>query len=198
MRSHTLSLASMSLAAALLLAGCSTGTDGGMAGMDHRTASTSPTPSASFDANSADQLFVQMMIRHHQQAIEMADMILDKDGVDSRVSDLAEQIKDAQGPEIDTMQGWLGDWGVDSGHAHSMGDDGMMSQDDMTALKNATGTDAARLFLEGMIGHHEGAISMAMTELAGGQNSDVTGLAQQVIDGQSAEITTMNEILGSL
>ena len=79
-----------------------------------------------------------------------------------------------------------------------MGDDGMMDETAMTALDNATGDEAARLFLEGMIVHHEGAIDMAETELEKGQNPYALELAQQVIDGQSAEITTMNEILDTL
>jgi uncharacterized protein (DUF305 family) len=51
------------------------------------------------------------MIPHHQQAVEMSDMVLAKQGIDPRVTELAKQIKAAQGPEIDTMQGWLKQWG---------------------------------------------------------------------------------------
>ena len=200
MRTRTITLASTALATALLLAGCSTGSapDDGMSGMDHGSSSTEAPSSAEGQANAADEMFVQMMIPHHEQAVEMADMILAKTDMDPRVTELAQQIKDAQGPEIETMNGWLKSWGVEAGSAHDMGDDGMMGEDDMSALETATGDEAARLFLEGMIVHHEGAITMAETELEGGQNPEVTGLAQQVIDGQSAEITTMNEILASL
>ena len=134
----------------------------------------------------------------------MADLILGKDGIDERVVTLAQQIKDAQGPEIDTMQGWLQEWGLPSPDP-SMGGmdgmdhgDGMMSEEDMAALESATGVEATRLFLQGMIEHHNGAIKMAETELSNGQNPDALELAQQVIDGQSAEVTTMQEILDSL
>ena len=198
MRIRTLPLATVALTATLLLAGCSASTDDGMPGMDHGTTSDSPSSSAAPDANAADEMFVQMMIPHHEQAIEMSDLILGKDGIDARVIELAQQIKDAQGPEIDTMTGWLKDWGVASGTAHHMADDGMMSAEDMAVLDAATGTESARLFLDGMIAHHEGAISMAEAEIANGQNPDVTGLAQRVIDGQGAEITTMKNILDSL
>ncbi|WP_234714477.1 DUF305 domain-containing protein, partial [Mycobacterium tuberculosis] len=58
-------------------------------------------------------MFVTMMIPHHEQAIEMSDILLAKDGADPRVVELAEQIKAAQGPEIDKMLGWLEDWGVE-------------------------------------------------------------------------------------
>ena len=75
---------------------------------------------------------------------------------------------------------------------------GMMSEDDMQSLKQATGTDAARLFLQQMIEHHRGAIDMAQDEVDDGQNSDAVSLAQKIIDTQTAEITTMEEILATL
>ncbi|MFT4124435.1 MAG: DUF305 domain-containing protein [Microbacteriaceae bacterium] len=205
MRFRTTAVASGLLAPALLLAGCTSGDD--MSGMDHGSGtSSSPASSPSTstsDANAADRMFVTMMIPHHQQAIEMADLILSKDGIDERVTALAQQIDDAQGPEIDTMTGWLEDWGTpydDSSPDQDMGDtdDGMMSDEDMAALEAATGADAARLFLTGMIAHHQGAVAMAQDEVDNGQSAEVVALAQQVIDGQTAEIATMQEILASL
>ena len=74
----------------------------------------------------------------------------------------------------------------------------MMSQADMDALKNANGAEAARLFLTGMIAHHQGAITMAKDELANGQNPEAKQLAQDIIDAQQAEITTMNQLLEQL
>jgi len=64
------------------------------------------------DHNAADVKFVHHMIPHHQQAIEMSDMILAKTGIDPQVSELATQIKAAQGPEIKQLQGWLTQWGM--------------------------------------------------------------------------------------
>jgi uncharacterized protein (DUF305 family) len=151
-------------------------------------------------------MFVTMMIPHHQQAIDMADILLAKDGADPRVIELAEQIKAAQGPEIDKMLGWLEDWGVDYNpdsmggmdHGSMGGDDSMMSEEDMTLLENADAAEASRLFLKQMIVHHEGAVDMAQTALDDAQNPDVLDLAQQVIDDQTAEITEMQELLGQL
>ncbi len=204
MRIRTLALASAALTTALVLAGCTPAGDdsdaGSMPGIDQSATPMMPTESAA-DVNMTDQMFVQMMIPHHEQAIEMADSILDKDGVDQRVVDLAQQIKDAQGPEIETMNNWLDDWGVEAtaGQMDGMNmGDGMMSDDDMASLESATGNEAARLFLEQMIVHHQGAITMAQSEVNNGQNPDVMDLAQQVIDGQTAEITTMQELLGQL
>ncbi|MGV9194395.1 DUF305 domain-containing protein [Microbacterium sp. MC2] len=208
MRFRILALSTGALAAALVLAGCAP-TDGSMPGMDHGTGgmtSSTPAPSGQASFNSADEMFVTMMIPHHEQAIEMADQILAKDGIDERVVTLAEQIKAAQGPEIQTMKGWLEDWRIpyddsmsDMGGMDGMDHgDGMMSDDDMAALDAATGVEATRLFLEGMIGHHQGAVTMAQMVLNNGENPDVSALAQQIIDGQTAEITTMQDILATL
>ena len=104
-------LVAVPLAAALFLAGCADN-GGSMPGMDHGGSDSSPSDSAA-DFNAADEMFATMMIPHHEQAVEMSDMILAKSDVDPRVLELAQQIKDAQQPEIDTMEGWLEDWGVD-------------------------------------------------------------------------------------
>ena len=208
MRFRILALSTGALAAALVLAGCAP-TDGSMPGMDHGPGgmtSSTPAPSEQASFNSADEMFVTMMIPHHEQAIEMADQILAKDGIDERVVTLAEQIKAAQGPEIQTMKGWLEDWGIP--YYDSMSDmggmggmdhgDGMMSENDMTALEDASGPEASRLFLEQMIVHHQGAIEMAEMALDAAQNPDVTALATQVIEDQTAEITTMRDLLATL
>lgn len=203
MRFRTLSLTATALAAALVLAGCSQNSDmsGNMPGMDHSSSSAAPSAAAG-EVNGTDQMFVMMMIPHHQQAIEMSDLVLAKEGVDPRVADLAQRIKDAQGPEIETMKGWLQDWGMpwDDSMVDSMAgmDSGMMSADDMAALETADGATASRLFLEQMILHHEGAIEMAQNEIDGGADADVIALAQAVVDGQTAEITEMKDILATL
>lgn len=138
-----------------------------------------------------------MMIPHHEQAIEMSDIVLANDGLDPQIAELAEQIKNAQGPEIERMLGWLDDWGVQydadtmAGMDHGAMD-GMMSAEDLTAADAAA---AGGLFLEQMIMHHEGAVDMARAALKDGQNPEVLTLAQQVIDDQSAEIAVMQELL---
>ncbi len=146
-------------------------------------------------------MFATMMIPHHEQAVEMSDMLLAKAGVDERVRELAQQIKDAQQPEIDLMHSWLDEWGVvapttgggDMGHG-----DGMMSDDDMGALEDADGAEASRLFLEQMIVHHEGAIEMAQAEVTAGSDPRAVELARAIIDSQTAEIQTMRDLAGQL
>ncbi|WP_394279606.1 DUF305 domain-containing protein [Microbacterium sp.] len=205
MKIRTAATAALALTTALILAGCSdTGNaGGGMSGMDHGGSSSSaaPTADASANANDADIMFATMMIPHHQQAIEMSDVLLSKDDIDPRVVDLADGIKAAQQPEIDTLNGWLQEWGADTSGTDMDGMDhggGMMSEEDMQALDAATGTEAAKLFLEQMIEHHNGAIEMAQEEVNNGQNPNATALAQKIVDDQTAEIAAMEDILAGL
>ena len=162
-------------------------------GSSPSTSSSSETSSA----NNADITFAMQMVAHHEQAVEMAQMVLDKDGVDPRVTQLAQNIKDAQGPEIDTMNGWLESWGA-SGSMDGMDMGGTMSDADMAALKAASGSEANKLFLEQMTVHHEGAIDMAKSELQDGQNADALALAQKIVDDQTAEIARMKDLLATL
>lgn len=73
-----------------------------------------------------------------------------------------------------------------------------MSAEDMAALRDAQGVDAAKLFLNQMIEHHKGAITMAQTEVEDGQNAQAKAMAQNIITTQQQEITTMEQILSTL
>lgn len=197
MKNRAAATAAITLAALLALAGCaSTTSSGGMDNMPGMGSSASASPAA--DVNMADMQFTMMMIPHHEQAVEMADMILAKDGIDERVVTLAEDIKAAQGPEIELMESWLDDWGTPMGDMDGMDHGGMMSDTDMQALEDATGAEASRLFLEQMIVHHEGAIEMAQTEVDAGQNPDAVAMARTIAETQQQEITTMENLLASL
>ena len=146
----------------------------------------------------ADVAFVQQMLPHHEQAVEMADMA-ERADASADVKALAAQIKAAQGPEIATMKAWLDDWDVSADHGgHDMGamGDGMMSDADMTELGTLSGTDFDRTWLTMMIQHHEGAVAMARTELADGEDADAKELARRIITAQQSEITTMRGLLG--
>ncbi|MBW9111547.1 DUF305 domain-containing protein [Microbacterium trichothecenolyticum] len=203
MKIRTAATAALALATVLTLAGCASsgGSDSGsMPGMDHgSTRMPSASSSASADFNGADVMFAAMMIPHHEQAVEMADVILAKEGIDEQVVTLAEDIKAAQQPEIDQMEGWLEEWGTGMPDMDDMGHGGgMMGDDDMTALQGATATEASRLFLEQMITHHEGAIEMAQDEINNGQNADAIEMAQNIVDSQTAEIAIMQDLLTQL
>jgi len=175
----------------------------GMSGMSSSTTIAIP---ANANYNATDIGFAQGMIPHHAQAIEMADLAL-TNTKNSDVLALANKIKAAQSPEIVKLSGWLRDWGqtVPSTASGSMDHDmsgmggmmmdGMMSQADMDRLETSTGTEFDRLWIELMIQHHEGAVKMSKTEVAGGKNPDAIALAQAIISSQQAEITTMESLL---
>jgi uncharacterized protein (DUF305 family) len=182
----------IALAGALVLTGCS--------GSEEPPQDTANVVGEQAEHNDADVMFAQMMIPHHEQAIEMADVVLAKPDVDPEIINLAEQVKAAQAPEIEELGQWLESWGAErtaehSGHA---GMDGMMSQEDMQALSDAAGPEANRLFLEQMIAHHQGAVEMAQTEIESGQHTDAIARAQTIVDTQDAEIATMEDLLASM
>ena len=206
--------------AAVLTAGCS-GSSTAPAGGPPASApvsSQSAVAPISPEHNEADMMFAQGMIPHHQQAVEMSDMLLAKLGIDPKVVTLANQIKAAQGPEIEKMQGWLTDWGVSTtsspgmssmpgmptmsgmpGHDMSgMGGGGMMSAQDMAALQDAQGAEASRLFLTQMIEHHKGAITMAKTEVDSGEFPAATEMARSIITSQQQEIDSMTAMLAAM
>jgi len=145
----------------------------------------------------SDAMFLQMMIPHHEQAVVMSDLALST-SKDAEVLKLAKQIKDAQAPEIIKMQGWLADAGLTEDPGHSMGDGmgGMLSDSDLSALKGSTGKAFDKLFLAGMIAHHEGAINMVMM-IENSQDSDVKRLGQDIVKSQTAEVELMKKILKS-
>lgn len=192
MTCKTLAVAALIIAAPLALAGCGGEDD---------------TPAGSTGQfNDADVTFATEMIPHHQQAVEMAELAADR-AQSPEVRQLAEDIEAAQGPEIETMTQWLEDWGQeapsasmdhgDMGHGDSDGMPGMMDETEMTTLEEADGATYDQMFLQMMIEHHEGAIEMARTEQANGENPDAVALAEQIETDQKSEIAKMDELLGS-
>ena len=197
MKNRATATAAITLTAALALAGCAGTTNhGGMDDMPGMGSSATASPAG--DVNNADMQFTMMMIPHHEQAVEMADMVLAKADIDERVVTLAEEIKAAQAPEIELMESWLDDWGMSMDDMDGMDHGGMMSDTDMQSLEDAVGVEASRLFLEQMIVHHRGAIEMAQDEIDTGRNPDVIALAESIIASQSTEIDTMEDILATL
>ncbi len=155
--------------------------------------------------NDADVEFAQMMIVHHEGALEMAELALDR-ATTEEVRALAQRIYDAQDPEIQQMSGWLEAWGEDlpddadmGGMDHGGMDMEGMSQDEaMTSLGELEGVDFDRSFLDLMTSHHRGAIEMAEEQLEDGANPEALDLARAIIDAQTAEIDEMKELLGTL
>jgi uncharacterized protein (DUF305 family) len=177
----------------------SPGMSGSMPGMDHSGSSASAAPSATrSDFNDADVMFLQMMYPHHAQAVEMAKLVPGR-SQNQQVITLAQNIEKAQGPEMTQMTGLLQSFGkpapaADSGHMAGM--PGMMSAPQMNTLTGLSGAAFDRMWLQMMIDHHTGAITMANTELRDGTNADGKKLADAIIANQKAEITQMQGMLG--
>lgn len=153
------------------------------------------------DFNQADIAFAQEMIPHHEQAVDMAEMVPDRTD-DQELLDLAADVEAAQDPEIEAMNGMLEQWGEPLPDAHDEHDGhdahempGMMSEQQMANLAETSGTEFDRLWTEMMIEHHEGAIEMAENQLAEGTNSDAGELAEDIVEVQEAEIAQMQEML---
>ena len=203
----------MAAVAVLVAAGC-TEQSSETSGDHHGQTSQSPsahehpssatgTPGAEAPAaaahNEADVTFAQHMIPHHSQAVEMTDILLAKSDVDARVVELAKQIKGAQGPEIEQMQGWLDSWGNPPMPAMDHGSmAGMVAPEDIEKLRAAPGPEATKLYLTQMIAHHEGAVAMARDEIENGKYGPAIELSRAIITSQQHEIDTMRAILESL
>lgn len=181
----------------LALSACGSGDDSTHGSMSGTGASTSPSMSSGMATGaSGDVQFAQMMIPHHQQAVEMADLALQNDSASADVKALATQIKAAQDPEIQKMKGWLGQWGAsESSGPMDHGAGGMMTDEDMSNLMGANGSEFDRMWLTMMIAHHQGAVTMAQDVLATTANADVKELANAVVEGQNKEIATMQGLL---
>ena len=143
-----------------------------------------------------DIMFAQMMIPHHQQAVEMSDLAI-KNSKNPQVLKLAEQIKAAQAPEISQMKSWLTSAGQSLMGDHGMSMDGMLSDDEIEQLRQSSGKAFDKLFLAGMIAHHEGALSM-VSMIEDSENEEAKTLAQNIKVSQSAEIDLMKRYLAEI
>lgn len=141
--------------------------------------------------NDADVAFMQGMIPHHEQAIEMAELVPDR--TDSRrLCDLAPEIIEVQEAEIEQLREWLEEAGADAGGDHDHDEmEGMLSEEELTELREAEGQEFDCLFAEHMIFHHEGAIEMSEDVLEDGRAKRVTDLADEIIAVQREEIEMM-------
>jgi uncharacterized protein (DUF305 family) len=191
------------MAGTIILTGCSDTSEG--SGAEGSSSGAGGSANDAGVGNDADVAFVQGMIPHHRGAIVMA-QLADGRAQDPRVQDLADRIEAAQGPEIQTLTGWLEEWdeplpdedmgGMDHGSG-GMDMEGM-SEEDMAALDSAFGADFDRLFLDLMVDHHRGAVDMAETEIAEGSHADAVDMARGIVESQTAEIQEMETLLTEL
>ena len=197
-------LAALVLGLTLTLSAC--GSDG--------ASTDTPVTVSDTEHNDADVAFATDMIQHHAQALAMVDLTIERD-LDPEVTALAEDIRAAQGPEVELMVDWLTDWDEPipetvRDHANAGHDDaetdhdgtghgdempGMTSGEDMDALENASDDEFQDMWLDMMIEHHEGAIEMAETETGNGQYAPAVDLARDIVEAQSSEIQRMEGLL---
>ncbi|WP_022894651.1 DUF305 domain-containing protein [Agromyces subbeticus] len=191
---------------------------------------------------SADYCYVEAMIPHHEQALELSGIVLDEPSAGERVRALAEFIVTDQTREIEAMEAWRDAWtaadrtppeaaapaaGGHDGHAaHGSaaapaapptptiqaaegceahggaaghgGMQGMATPAQLDALRSSDGVAAERMFLELMIVHHEGALVMARTAVAEGENAFTRASAKHVLIEQAREIAAMGAIIEEL
>ena len=145
------------------------------------------------DFNDADVMFAQMMIPHHEQAIEMSEIALDPaSGASAAIQDLAIRIRDAQDPEIELMKGFLTTWGApvnpEDGMDHSSMMEGMLTVEELDELAGLQGSEFDVRWAQAMIAHHKGAVAMAEDVLSDGKNAETRKLAEEIIANQQAEI----------
>ena len=155
-------------------------------GMNHNSAASSFT--------GADVMFLQMMIPHHQQAVDISNLAL-KTSKDTELLALAKSIRDAQTSEIAQMKAWLNEAGAGTEMGHTMDEmGGMLDDAALSALTEASGKNFDLLWLKGMIGHHDGAIHMT-TMIQDASNPDIKSFGENVVRDQSAQIDKMNAML---
>ena len=166
-------------------------------------------------ATAADVKFMQGMIHHHAQALDMVALLMTRTGSDD-MKKLAERIRISQTDEIGMMQRWLRGRGQDAPDPHALHMPGMIMPDmdhegpmmpgmltpeEMAHLATLKGADFDRAFLEGMIKHHGGALTMVQELFAtrgAGQESVIFAFASDVDADQRMEIDRMSAMLAKL
>lgn len=143
--------------------------------------------------NDVDVAFIKDMTPHHAGALAMAELAPTR-ASNVQVKALAERIVAAQDPELQLMQQMATAWGVTVDRA-AAGMSGMDMGSDATALQPLSGAAFDRAFLTAMTAHHSGALTMAQTELASGDNPQAKELANAIVAAQTAEIAEMTSLL---
>lgn len=156
--------------------------------------SSNPSAEQSTEFSMNDIMFAQMMIPHHEQAVELA-AIAETNTSNPEILALASRIKNAQQPEIDQMKAWLDASGSGLDMGHNMNMPGIVSDEDMTVIRAARDAGFDALFLTHMIAHHEGAIDMVNDLLSDTTNAEAKALGAAIITAQTSEIAEMTALL---
>jgi uncharacterized protein (DUF305 family) len=190
------------VAGALLLAGCGSGSGGAAAESAGVPASpVASAPPLPDGVNATDVMFVQMMLPHHRQGLQLVRLAKDR-AAREEVKVLAAAIETTQSAEAEMMAGWLRAWKepetTTDPHAHDAhGGVPETSQAEIAALQKATGATFERTFLDTMIAHQDDAVQMARLEVGGGADKQARDFATRVDLSRSAQIQQMLKLRGS-
>lgn len=152
------------------------------------------------EANDTDVHFLGMMVPHHQQAIDMAEVLFASDVTDPEVRDLAERIRDGQEAENAQMNEWAQQWGIDADmelHSHHIAN-GMVSPGVYESYAALQGEQLRTRFLELMHFHHQEVIAMTQDEVDGGGYQPLRDMATEMIAVQTAEMAEMERLYGGV
>lgn len=189
-----------------VLISCGGRSDGTGSASDTRTAPNGDV------INQADVRFATRMVPHHAQAVEMV-TLTDQRPLEPAAQQLAEEIRAARVPEVETMVDWLTSWGeevpetsldhANAGHGGSaatgpdLGSDipGLVTGDEMAALEHAAGPEFQDLWLQLMLDHHRGAVEMARAEQQDGRFPEAIELAESIESSQQEQIERIEQLL---
>lgn len=162
--------------------------------MNHGSHGGMGTAAAAGDLTGSEVMFLQMMIPHHQQAVDISNLAL-RQSTNPELLALAKIILKEQSAEITQMNNWLSQANAGTDPGHSMdGMAGMLSDADLMALESSAGKKFDQLWLTGMIAHHDGAVDM-VGMINDAKNPEIKSFGENVIKTQSAEIAQMRDLL---
>lgn len=147
--------------------------------------------------NDVDVHFLGMMVPHHEQAIDMSDVLLASDVDDAQVRDLAQRIKDGQERENEQMRAWADEWGIQEDmelHSNHIAN-GMFQPEELEEFATLQGDQLRTTFLEMMHYHHKHVIEMTQGEIQNGAYAPLREMAQDMVDVQTAEMREMEDLL---
>ena len=162
------------------------------------TPETSTSADGQAGYNDTDIHFLGMMVPHHQQAIDMSDVLLGSDVDDAKVRDLAQRIKDGQERENEQMRAWADEWGTEKDMEHHSTHiaNGMFHPEQLEQFEALRGDELRTAFLEMMHFHHNHVIKMTQDEVDRGGYEPLREMAKEMIEVQTAEMGEMEELLG--
>ncbi|MFC3448137.1 DUF305 domain-containing protein [Amycolatopsis speibonae] len=194
-------LALVLVAGLVALAGCGAG-DGSpnTAGAPLTPVPQSGAPVAA-EYNDADVMFLQMMLAHNDQGVEIVKLVKAKQAQKQELKDLAAAIEATQRTESTDMRNWLKKWGkpetgsMDPNAHHHHGGDGLTDKGLLDALSKKDGSEFTLDFADIFVAHQHNGVALARTELKDGKNPEAKALAQRVMDSRTGEVQQIRTLV---